>query len=430
MSVANDAPRAELHEQLRATCLRAREAGRALAPLGRKAKDAALEAIAERLTATTGPLARFREAVLRANEEDLARGREAGLTDALLDRLALDGKRLDAMAKAVREIVAMDDPVGEVLGLTRRPNGLTVGQVRIPLGVIAMIYEARPNVTVDAAALCLKSGNAVLLRGGKEAQRSNAELGALVRDALASAQLPEEAVQIVPPLGREETKVLVGLTGLLDLVIPRGGEGLIRFVAEHARVPVIQHYKGVCHLYVDEGADLDMALALVQNGKLSRPGVCNALECVLVHQSVAAWLLPRVAALPGLELRGDAEVCAVVPGATPAAPDDFGQEFLAPILAAKVVGSLDEALVHIAAYGSNHTEAICTPSYANAQRFLREVDASMVLVNASTRFNDGGELGLGAEIGISTTKLHAYGPMGLASLTALKWIGYGEGQTR
>ncbi len=430
MSVANDAPRAELHELLRATCLRAKEAGRALAPLGRKAKDAGLEAIAERLTATSGPLARFREAVLRANEEDLARGREAGLSDALLDRLALDGKRLDAIAKAVREIIAMDDPVGEVLGLTRRPNGLTVGQVRIPLGVIAMIYEARPNVTVDAAALCLKSGNAVLLRGGKEAQRSNAELGALVRDALASAHLPEEAVQIVPPLGREETKVLVGLTGLLDLVIPRGGEGLIRFVAEHARVPVIQHYKGVCHLYVDEGADLDMALALVQNGKLSRPGVCNALECVLVHPSVAASLLPRVAALPGLELRGDPAVCALVPGATPATPEDFGQEFLAPILAAKVVGSLDEALAHITAYGSNHTEAICTPSYANAQRFLREVDASMVLVNASTRFNDGGELGLGAEIGISTTKLHAYGPMGLTSLTALKWVGYGEGQTR
>jgi glutamate-5-semialdehyde dehydrogenase len=314
--------------------------------------------------------------------------------------------------------------------MKRRPNGIAVGQVRIPLGVVAMIYEARPNVTVDAAALCIKSGNAVMLRGGKEAAHSNAALGALVREAVASAGLPPDAVVIVPPLSRDETRELVGLTGLIDLVIPRGGEGLIRFVAEHARVPVIQHYKGVCHLYVDEDADLDMALALVENGKLSRPGVCNALECVLVHRSVASGILPRVGALHGLELRGDAETCALVPTAKRATDADYGFEFLAPILAAKVVGSLDEAIEHIARFGSNHTEVICTRSYARAQRFLREVDASMVLVNASTRFNDGGELGLGAEIGISTTKLHAYGPMGLQSLTALKWIAYGEGQTR
>jgi glutamate-5-semialdehyde dehydrogenase len=364
--------------------------------------------------------------------------------------VVLDEPRLGALASAVLEIAAFDDPVGEVLGLKRRPNGLLIGQVRIPLGVIAMIYEARPNVTVDAAALCLKSGNAVLLRGGKEAARSNAALGALVRDAVASTGLPADAVQVVPPLGREETKVLVGLTGKLDLVIPRGGEGLIRFVAEHARVPVIQHYKGVCHLYVDAEADLDMALRLVENGKLSRPGVCNALECLLVHEAVAAAFLPRLVPLcegRRLEVRGDEATqrllrparglgqSPALPGgapslARPAAATDWGTEFLEPILACRVVGSLDEALDHIARYGSNHTEAICTTRYENAQRFLREVDASCVLVNASTRFNDGGELGLGAEIGISTTKLHAYGPMGLESLTALKWIGYGDGQTR
>jgi glutamate-5-semialdehyde dehydrogenase len=314
--------------------------------------------------------------------------------------------------------------------MRRRPNGLLVGQARIPLGVVLMIYEARPNVTVDAAALCLKSGNAVLLRGGKEAARSNEALGQLVRSAVASVGLPEDAVQVIAPLGRDETRVLVGLQGLIDLVIPRGGEGLIRFVAEHARVPVIQHYKGVCHLYVDESADLTMALALVDNGKLQRPGVCNALECLLVHERVAEPLLREVALLPGLSIVGDAATLAVVPAASLATADDYGREFLAPTLAVRVVASLDAALDHIAQYGSNHTEAICTSAYPNAQRFLREVDASMVLVNASTRFNDGGELGLGAEIGISTTKLHAYGPMGLESLTALKWVAYGEGQIR
>ncbi|KYG02691.1 gamma-glutamyl-phosphate reductase, partial [Sorangium cellulosum] len=317
-------------------------------------------------------------------------------------------------------------------GMERRPNGLLVGQVRVPLGVIAMIYESRPNVTVDAAVLCLKSGNAAILRGGKEAARSNAALGALLSDAVRSVGLPADAVQIVPSLDREATRLLLGMTGLIDLAIPRGGEGLIRFVAENARVPVIQHYKGVNHLYADAGCDIDMALRLVDNGKLQRPGVCNALECLLVHESVAAPLLARVAALAerGLELRGDEATCALVPSARRASEDDYGREFLAPILAVRVVRSLDEALEHIGRYGSLHTEVICTPRYDHAQRFVREVDASCVLVNASPRFNDGGELGLGAEIGISTTKLHAYGPMGLASLTALKWIAYGEGQTR
>jgi glutamate-5-semialdehyde dehydrogenase len=417
-------------DPLRASCERAKAASRALANARREVKDRALRGVAERLRAEANQ--GKRSAILAANAEDVAAARADGLSDAMVDRLALDEGRLGAIANAVLEVVAFDDPVGEVVGMKKRPNGLSVGQVRVPLGVIAMIYEARPNVTVDAAALCLKSGNAVLLRGGKEAGRSNAALGALVREAVAEAGLPADAVQVVPPGDREAMKALIGMSGLVDLVIPRGGEGLIRFVAEHARVPVIQHYKGVCHLYADEGADVEMAARLVQNGKLQRPGVCNALECLLVHRSAAAALLPKVAALSaqGLEIRGDAETCAIVKSARPAEASDWGQEFLAKILAVRVVGSLDEAMEHIARYGSNHTEAICTPSYERAERFLREVDASCVLVNASTRFNDGGELGLGAEIGISTTKLHAYGPMGLASLTTLKWIARGDGQTR
>ncbi|MGK4004855.1 glutamate-5-semialdehyde dehydrogenase [Sorangium sp. So ce1036] len=420
----------DLEGALRALCQRARAAARTLAPLDRARKDRALRAIAERLRAEAGE--GKRSAVLAANAEDVAAARAAGVSEALVDRLVLDEARLAAIADAVLEVAAAGDPVGEVIGMERRPNGLLVGQVRVPLGVIAMIYESRPNVTVDAAALCLKSGNAAILRGGKEAARSNAALGALLADAVRSAGLPAEAVQIVPSLDREATRLLLGMTGLIDLAIPRGGEGLIRFVAENARVPVIQHYKGVNHLYADAGCDLDMALRLVENGKLQRPGVCNALECLLVHESVAEPLLARVAALAdrGLELRGDEATCALVPSARRASEDDYGREFLAPILAVRVVRSLDEALEHIARYGSTHTEVICTPRYDHAQRFLREVDASCVLVNASSRFNDGGELGLGAEIGISTTKLHAYGPMGLASLTALKWIAYGEGQTR
>jgi glutamate-5-semialdehyde dehydrogenase len=417
-----------LTEALVELCKRARGAARLLAVASRKDKDRALHNIAERLRRATSPSSPVRQ----ANAEDVAKARASGLADALVDRLVLDDERIEAIARAVEEIASFEDPIGEVVGMKRRPNGLSVGQVRIPLGVIAMIYEARPNVTVDSAALCLKSGNAVLLRGGKEAALSNAALGELVRDAIAEAGLPRDAVLIVPPGGRDETRILVGLSGMIDLAIPRGGEGLIRFVAEHARVPVIQHYKGVCHLYVDEGADLDMAIALVENGKLSRPGVCNALECVIVHQDVAISFLPLLVPLAsrGLELRGDEATRAVLPAVKPASREDFGQEFLAPILAVRIVGSFDEALDHIARYGSQHTEAICTPSYERSQRFLREVDASCVLVNASTRFNDGGELGLGAEIGISTTKLHAYGPMGLESLTARKWIVYGEGQTR
>jgi glutamate-5-semialdehyde dehydrogenase len=415
----------DLRTQLTAAATRARQASRELAPLGRAAKDAALEHIASLLEQRCPE-------VIAANAKDLAAGREAGLSEAMTDRLALDDARVAAIADAVREIARLDDPIGEVVGMHRRPNGLLVGQVRVPLGVIAMIYEARPNVTVDAAALCLKSGNAVLLRGGKEARHSNAALGGIVREGLGLAGLPREAVQIIEPLGREETKILIGLSGMIDLLIPRGGDSLIRFVAEHARVPVVQHFKGVCHLYVDEDADMAMAFELVKNGKMQRPGVCNALECLLVHADCAAKLLPRLGELidAGLEVRGDERSCSLVPAARPASDADWGAEHLAKILSVRVVDDLDAAIAHIAKYGSQHTESICTDSYARGQRFLREIDASCVLLNASTRFNDGGMLGLGAEVGISTTKLHAYGPMGVTSLTALKWMVQGEGHVR
>lgn len=410
-----------------ALAARAKHASRTLARATRADKDRVLADVATRLDAEAASPA---SAVLAANARDLEAA--ADLSPALRDRLALDPARLGALAGAVRAIALLPDPVGEVLGMSRRPNGLVVGRVRVPLGLVAMIYESRPNVTIDAAALCLKSGNACLLRGGKEARETNRALGALFGDALAAAGLPREAATLLADLDREGTKALLGLAGVVDLAIPRGGEGLIRFVKEHARVPVIEHYKGVCHLYVDEGADLDMAFRLLENGKLSRPGVCNATECLLVHAGVAGAFVPRLYALMarGLEVRGCPRTRELLPDAAAASEADWGAEFLAPIVAVRVVDGFDDAVTHIAAYGSLHTEAICTTSYERAQRFLREVDASCVLVNASTRFNDGGELGLGAEIGISTTKLHAYGPMGLEGLTAVKWIGYGEGQVR
>jgi glutamate-5-semialdehyde dehydrogenase len=317
--------------------------------------------------------------------------------------------------------------------MRRLPNDLLVGRQRLPLGVIGMVYEARPNVTVDAAALCLKAGNAVLLRGGKEAAETNAALGGIIRRTLAEAGLPEDAVAIVPATDREGIKEMVGLTGLIDLVIPRGGEGLIRFVAENARVPVLNHFKGVCHLFVDETADVDMAVALCVNGKVQRPGVCNALECLLVHEGVAATHLPKIARAlidKGVQIRGCARTLELVPGAVAATDDDWGTEFLDLVLAVRVVRDIDAALAHVDRYGSNHSEAICTQHHSRAQRWLREVDASCVLVNASTRFNDGGQLGLGAEIGISTSKLHAYGPMGLEGLTTEKWVVLGDGQIR
>jgi len=351
----------------------------------------------------------------------------------MVDRLDMGPKTVEATAAGVEYVVSLPDPVGSRSEMRRLPNGLLAGKQRLPLGVIGMVYEARPNVTVDAAALCLKAGNAVLLRGGKEAAETNAVLGSIVRRALSDSGLPEDAVAIVPATDREGIKEMIGLSGLIDLVIPRGGEGLIRFVAENARVPVLNHYKGVCHLFVDEGASVDMAVALVVNGKVQRPSACNSLECLLVHENAAATHLPKIAGAllaHGVEIRGCPRTREIVREALAASDEDWGTEFLDLILAVRVVRDIDAALEHVERYGSNHTEVICTDSHSRAQRWLREVDACCVLVNASTRFNDGGQLGLGAEIGISTTKLHAYGPMGLEGLTAEKWVVLGDGQIR
>lgn len=405
---------------------RAKVASRKLGRLDRRAKDGGLVAIAKHLRAS---VARIGE----ANARDLERAKASGLSSAMIDRLAMGPKQVEATAAGVDFVRSLPDPVGSRSGMQRLENGLLVGRQRLPLGVIAMVYEARPNVTIDAAALCLKAGNAVLLRGGKEASETNAVLGVILKEALAEAGLPEGAVEVVPATDREGIAQMIGLTGLIDLVIPRGGEGLIRFVAENAKVPVLNHYKGVCHLFLDEGCSAAMALDLTLNGKVQRPGVCNALECLLVHTAVAQSHLPQIGAAlreKGVEIRGCPRTVEVLPYAKRAEPGDYGTEFSDLILAVKVVSGFEEALEHIDRYGSNHSEAICTESHARAQRWLREVDASCVLVNASTRFNDGGQLGLGAEIGISTSKLHAYGPMGLEGLTAEKWVVLGEGQVR
>jgi glutamate-5-semialdehyde dehydrogenase len=359
--------------------------------------------------------------ILGANEEDVARAK--GESPAFLDRLRLDQKRVQAMAAALREVAVLPDPVGEVVESHTRPNGLRVDRVRAPLGVVLMIYESRPNVTAEAAALCLRSGNAALLRGGSEALQTNS----VIADCF-----PEDAVQLVPP-DRTLLDELLQLDELIDLCIPRGGPSLIRFISDRARVPVIKHYQGVCHLYVAADADLEMAARIALNAKVQRPGVCNALECLLVDARIAPEGLPRIASAlldEGVELRCDERALALVPGGVAAMADDFGREFLDLKLAVAVVDGIDAALRHIARYGSRHTEAIVTKDRELADRFMNEVDASCVLWNASTRFNDGGELGLGAEIGISTSKLHAYGPMGLRELTCTRYVVRGDGQVR
>jgi len=404
----------------------ARAAGRVVAAAPTAPKDAALEAMAARLDASVEPL-------LEANARDLEAGRDKGLSEALLDRLRLTPERVAGMSAALRELVQLPDPVGEIGELRARPNGLQVGRMRIPLGVILMIYEARPNVTAEAAGLCLKSGNAILLRGGSEAFHANAAIASLWREALAAAGLPPGTIQLVPTTERAAVDELLGLEEWIDLVIPRGGEGLIRAVAEKSRIPVIKHYKGVCHLYTDEGCDLEMAVELTVNGKVQRPSVCNSLETLLVHESVAQDFLPRaVTALRacGVEVRGCKRTRALVSDVVPAGEDDWREEYLDLVLAVRVVPDMDAAIEHITRYGSLHTETIVTESHTRAQEFLRRVNSSCVLVNASTRFNDGGQLGLGAEIGISTTKLHAFGPMGLRELTTQKFVVLGQGQTR
>ncbi|MEO7097533.1 MAG: glutamate-5-semialdehyde dehydrogenase, partial [Polyangiales bacterium] len=377
------------------------------------------------LTAIAAAIERHRPAILAANARDMAAARAADTAPAMLDRLSLDDARVAKLAAAVADIAAAPEILGRVERSETMANGLAIQRVRIPLGVIAMIYEARPNVTTDAAALCLKAGNACILRGGREALESNRALLAAVHDGLVAAELPVDAVQLVPVTDREAIAELVKLEGLIDLCIPRGGEGLIRYVAEHARVPVIKHYKGVCHVYVHAAADLERALAIIENAKVSRPGVCNAVETVLIDRAIAGALVPRMVARLGgtVELRGDEAVCALGGAAIRAATEeDWYAEYLDLILAVRVVDDFDAAIAHIERYGSSHTESILTEDAEAAERFLREVDSSTVMVNASTRFADGGELGLGAEIGISTTRLHAYGPMGAEGLTTTKFV--------
>jgi glutamate-5-semialdehyde dehydrogenase len=371
--------------------------------------------------------------IKQANQKDLSRAKEMGLSDAMIDRLTVSDGTIKSMANGLREVARLNDPVGATTKAWVRPNGLEVSRIRIPLGVIGIIYESRPNVTIDAAGLCLKAGNAVILRGGSEALHSNQALAGIIGQVLNDSGLPEKAVQVIPVRDREAVNILLNQEEYIDLIIPRGGEGLIRFVVEHSRIPVLKHYKGVCHVYVDEGANMSMAQEICFNAKVQRPGVCNAMETLLVHRSIAPKFLPKMAeryVSSGVEIRGCPETCQILPDAKKAEETDWPAEYLDLVLAVKVVADMDQAIKHIAHYGSSHTEAIVTRSDERAKRFVREVDSSVVLVNASTRFNDGGELGLGAEIGISTSKLHAFGPMGVEELTTTKFVVYGDGQIR
>jgi glutamate-5-semialdehyde dehydrogenase len=371
--------------------------------------------------------------ILAANQHDVAAAPGYGLNESQIDRLKLNASRLESIATALEEIAMLQDPVGEVMESSIRPNGLEVLKVRVPLGVVFFVYESRPNVTADAAAICVKSGNAVILRGGKEAQHSSRAIVHVLAEAAVPNGIPAAAVQLVATTDREAVGHFLRLSDYIDVAIPRGGEGLIRRVSEQAKMPVIKHYTGNCHVYVDESADLDMAERLTINAKCQRMGVCNACESLLVHRDVAAAFLPRIGkalAERGVELRGDAPTCQLVPGAKPATEDDYYAEYLGPVISVKVVDSLDAAIEHINHYGSHHTDAIVTSDFHAARRFTRCVDSSAVMVNASTRFNDGGEFGLGAEIGISTDRFHARGPCGLKELTTYKYVVYGEGQVR
>lgn len=373
------------------------------------------------------------EYILAENAKDVDAARKNGMNEGLVDRLTLSSARIEGIAEGIRQVAALPDPIGEVLSEIKRPNGLHIGQVRVPLGVIGIIYEARPNVTADAAALCIKAGNAVILRGGKEAFRSNLALTAVMHDAVCAAGLPDGCLSLVEDTTRESAAALMRLNEYLDVIIPRGGAGLIRAVVENSTVPAIETGTGNCHVYVDESADLDMAERIVINAKTSRPSVCNAEEKLLIHRSAADRFLPRIAAAlteRGVEIVGDSFVCDMLPSAKAATEEDWAAEFLDLKIGIKIVGGIDEAIAHINKYGSGHSEAIITESYANSQRFLEEIDAAAVYVNASTRFTDGFEFGFGAEIGISTQKLHARGPMGLKALTSTKYIIRGNGQIR
>ncbi len=404
----------------------ARDASRAIARADSNAKNEALRTIATSIRRNSTVL-------LVANQKDLAAARTAGLEPAMLDRLTLSEKGIASMADGVEQIAALPDPVGEITDLKFRPSGIQVGKMRVPLGVIGIIYEARPNVTADAAALCLKSGNAAILRGGSEAIYSNRAIAALVQEGLTVAGLPANVVQVIDTIDRAAVGHLITMREFVDVIVPRGGKGLISRLLAESRVPMIQHLDGNCHVYLDNEADVDKALRIVENSKTQRYGTCNTAESLLVARSVAARLLPPVAAMltaNGVEIRGCAETRALVNEAKAASEEDYATEFLAPIISVKVVAGLDEAIEHINRYGSHHTETIVSENYTKAMRFLREVDSASVMVNASTRFADGFEYGLGAEIGISTDKIHARGPVGLEGLTSQKWIVLGNGQVR
>ena len=404
----------------------AKAASRRLAPLSSSEKNRALLAMADKLQARS-------DFLVAANQKDLEFAKERGLSSALLDRIALNPSRVLEMGKGIRDVAALDDPVRQVVKMWRRPNGLQVGRMRIPLGVIGMIYEARPNVTADAAALCLKSGNAVILRGGSEAHHSNQAIGAVLREACAETRVPPDAVQVVQNKDHALVHELLQLEQYIDLIIPRGGEELIRAVVAQSKIPVIKHYKGVCHVYVDSDAALEMAERICYNAKVQRPSVCNAMETLLVHEAIAPKFLPAMIAKfreAGVEIRGCDKTRALVPGIKAATEEDWSTEYLDLILAIRVVKDMDDAVSHIERYGSEHTETIVTNHYQKSREFVDRVNSSAVMVNASTRFNDGGELGLGAEIGISTSKIHAFGPMGLEELTTTKFIVFGDGQVR
>jgi len=419
-------PGLDLPAYMREVGERARAASRILACAPTAAKNAALEAIALAIV-------REERRLLAANAQDLAAAHAAGSDAAFVDRLALDASSIGAMAEGVREIATLADPVGEISELKFRPSGIQVGHMRVPLGVVGIVYESRPNVTADAAALCLKSGNASILRGGSEALHSNRAIAGCVREGLTAAGLPEDAVQLIATTDRAVVGLLATMDKHVDVLIPRGGKGLIQRVADEATVPVIKHLDGICHVFIDEHADVDMAVRIADNAKTQRYSPCNTMETLLVHERIAARVLPALAQIytaKGVELRGDPGARLIVPAMKLATEEDWRTEYLGPILSVRVVASLDAAIDHIGRYGSQHTDAIVTEHYGNAMRFLREVDSSSVMVNASTRFADGFEYGLGAEIGISTNKLHARGPVGLEGLTSRKWVVLGSGQVR
>lgn len=415
-----------LELEMQTVAHQARIASRVIATLSTNIKNELLHNMANGLELAT-------ESLMIENRKDVAAAEKNGFHAAMIDRLVLDENRIKAMAAGLREVAELPDPVGEISGVSKRPSGIEVGRMRIPLGVIGIIYESRPNVTADAAGLCLKSGNAVILRGGSEAFYSNRAIGTILQQELKKLGLPIEAVQVIATTERVAILELLKQEEDIDLIIPRGGEGLIRFVAENSRIPVIKHYKGVCHTYVDALADFDMAETICLNAKVQRPGVCNSMETLLVHKDCAATFVPRIAKAlqaKNVELRGCPVSCKLVPKIIAATEDDWHAEYLDLILAIRVVESLDQAIEHIQTYCSLHTEVIITREYANAQRFLREVNSSVVMVNASSRFSDGNQFGLGAEIGISTTKLHSFGPMGLEDLTTRKFIVFGHGEIR